>query len=337
MPVSYLNSSRSFLKKDFLTHTLAHMLGPDYFKYIFHLGGLSDRTGALEETIEQGARECGDSLKVGMYEQFSKMIALKNRPYDLPVLCINTTRMQDGNPGVVSNIQLDPRIFNNRVDVADILNDTLDIKLSTASILGARFPYVSPAGRIDQPVLKMNGSKRDTTQLIHYFVDGGYFDNSGAGVVQEMIRAMINYADTTSDLKLKERVGKLRYTILHITNSPVGLPIIENVSPLRNDLMSPMLTILGAYNMQTTVNDMRLLSFLSDINLRKTGKGAVYYPIHLYRDIQERRALSVNGVLPPPDKPYAMNWFISDTTLKRMDNRLDSQPSLNKLIINWPR
>ncbi len=146
--VSYLNSAKSFLKNDFLTHTLAHMLGPDYFKYIFHVGGLSDRAGALEETFEEVARENRDSLRVPFDESFSKMLPLNSNPsYTLPVLCVNTTRMQDGNPGVFTNIRLDKNIFNNRVDVAGILNDSLDVKISTVAIMGARFPYLSPAGR----------------------------------------------------------------------------------------------------------------------------------------------------------------------------------------------
>ncbi len=53
-------------------------------------------------------------------------------------------------PAVVTNIRLNKEIFNNREDVLDVLNDTLDMRLSTASILGARFPYISPAGRVDQ-------------------------------------------------------------------------------------------------------------------------------------------------------------------------------------------
>ena len=85
--------------------------------------------------------------------------------------------MQDGNPGVVTNLTLDSATFNNRVDVIKLLDKKVDITLTSASILGARFPYLSPAGRIGR----------------NYFVDGGYFDNSGAGVVQEMIRAYYQY------------------------------------------------------------------------------------------------------------------------------------------------
>ncbi|MFT3826467.1 MAG: hypothetical protein QM731_21280 [Chitinophagaceae bacterium] len=330
---SYLNAAKSFLGKDFLTYTLAHMLGPDYFKYIFHVNshGMYDRVGALEENMEQGASECTDSLKASMGEFFSDMIALRNQPYNLPVLCINTTRMQDGNPGVVTNIQLDKNIFNNRIDVAGILNDSEDIRLSTAAIMGARFPYVSPAGRIDETLPVNRRVKMQDSMLIHYFVDGGYFDNSGAGVVQEMMRAILNYTAKSTDTLLKKRVAKLHFRVIHITNSPQGVAKLDEVSTLKNDLMAPALTIVGAYNMQTTVNDRRLVSFLEDINTRGVCKSADYYPIHLYKDSGEKEAERKRGDT-LAEVPYAMNWFISDTTRIRMDMRLQSQPRLNSLI-----
>jgi hypothetical protein len=80
-----------------------------------------------------------------------------------------------------------------------------------------------------------------------------------------------------------------------------------------------MLTMAGAYDKQTTVNDKRLEMFLKDL---EPGKG-IYYPIHLYRN--------GNELLPEKEEPYAMNWFISDTTLKRMDKRLNTQPALQAL------
>ncbi len=57
--------------------------------------------------------------------------------------------MQDGAPSVISTIAIDPLTFNNRIDVLARLIGDNDMKLSTAVVLGASFPYVSPAGRID--------------------------------------------------------------------------------------------------------------------------------------------------------------------------------------------
>jgi hypothetical protein len=201
--------------------------------------------------------------------------------------------------------------------------DDKDIALSTATILGARFPYVSPAGRINKEITK------DSLQP-HYFVDGGYFDNSGAGVVQEMIRVINNYVRTHADPVVKTRLKKLRYVILHITNSPVGTASLKPVSPLTNDLAAPLLTIVGAYDMQTSVNDERLRNLLKDIDSIGPARAA-YYPIHLYKPYNEREKDPNTGKRVKED-PYPMNWFISDTMRHRMDQRLMTHPKLNQMI-----
>ena len=104
--------------------------------------------------------------------------------------------------------------------------------------------------------------------------------------------------------------------------------MLPSVSPFKNDLSSPLLTILGAYDMQTTLNDRRLSSFVKDIREQKGNtvmNKAEYYPIHLYNDPQEPGDTLANG-------PYAMNWFISDSVRRQMDLRLINQPKLRKLI-----
>jgi hypothetical protein len=332
-------SAKNLLGRDFLSYTLIRLVGPDYFKYIFHTFSHSDRTGALEATFEESEDTSSRSDQTGAPDparypiRFSmtmdSCVTRSGRPSGLPILCINTTRMQDGNPAVVSNIEISSQTFNGRVDVLDLLDSNQTMRLSTASVLGARFPYISPAARVDQRIPGMNsGSKPDSCCKAHYFVDGGYFDNSGAGVVQEMITAIIQDIAASRDPVIRARSRKLNFIILHITNSPLGDPRIQQTDPLNNDLMSPGLTLLGAYNMQTAINDKRLTGYLSEIN--RVGDStnihsATYLPIHLYRDWWDKRdSFAVEN--------YTMNWFISDTVRRRMDRRLNEQPALNELV-----
>lgn len=247
---------------------------------------------------------------------------MKDSNVVMPILCINTTRMQDGNPGVVTNLKLDSSIFNNRVDVLNLLGKDSDISITSGSILGARFPYLSPAGRIGND----------------YFVDGGYFDNSGAGVVQEMIRGIMNISrnDSIAGGVFYKQLNRLHFKILHIVNSPIDLDSanMKAVAPIKNDLMAPILTIIGAYDMQTTVNDGRLVNYITDIN-KYTSNRADYIRISLYKGRKEwandslRKSDTARYVKEPP---YAMNWFMSDTTLQRINNRLINNDSLNKMI-----
>jgi hypothetical protein len=215
--------------------------------------------------------------------------------------------MQDSRPGVISNINIteDAGIFNNRVDVLGLLNETEDLKLSTAVVLGASFPYISPAGRINSP-------SYGTDPGSHYFVDGGYFDNSGAGVVNEMLIAMNNMLANKNDPAFDAFRGKIGFHVIHISNTePKKLSFVQ-INPIANDLLAPLRTLLGSYGTQTTINDLRLKNFL----LGLYGNDTHYTNIDLYRNNQKIR--------------YSMNWVISRSQLDSMTSNLNRNTDVHK-------
>ena len=86
-------------------------------------------------------------------------------------------------------------------DLADFVcgrsGQKLDVPLSTVAILSARFPYVSPSGRVDRRC-----PDDDQGNKVTYVVDGGYLETSGASPLVEledklepMIRAHNRRAD----------------------------------------------------------------------------------------------------------------------------------------------
>jgi predicted acylesterase/phospholipase RssA len=302
-----LREAEDYLKSDFLTYTLARMMGPDLFRPIFPFPFIYDRAAALEHAIEHAAPD-SVIIRKAFRQRMSGMIARReDSAYQLPILCINTTRMQDGTPGLVSNILIDSAIFGKRIDVLSQLKAGQDMRLSTAVILGARFPYVSPAGRIRN----------------NYYVDGGYFDNSGAGAVHEMIIQLNQWVQDSSwysqfpRLKNLQLAKKLRWYVIHITNASPDPVRLEKVHPVINDLLSPVQTLLGSYSTQTVVNNLRLIRYLGELN-----KDTTYFPISLY----EKNDTNT----------YPMNWAISDTTLRKMNERLYHYPRLDSLI-GWIR
>ncbi|MBS1663624.1 MAG: hypothetical protein JST68_21455 [Bacteroidetes bacterium] len=307
----YERSAKSFLKQDYFSFTAARMLGPDYFNYILHLPFFEDRGAVLENSFEKYSPADNDTLyNPGFKQPFTSFGALDGSGKAvLPVLFVNTTRMQDGNPGLVANIIPDSQRFNRRVDAIGLLDaDSSDISLASAAILGARFPYLSPAGKIGPD----------------YFVDGGYFDNSGAGAVQELIRGMMVLG--RQDSVVRKRLQRLRLVVLHVLNSPViETEKLEAVAPIKNDLFAPLVTIVGAYDMQTTVNDGRLRQYLKDVSAEEAIP-TEYLQISLYKDAVEMGKDSLKK-----EPPYSMNWFMSDTTRRRIDQRLDSNPLIQTL------
>lgn len=293
--------STHFLRSDFLTYPLARLLGPELVNVLFfHAWG--DRAAALEESMENPsvydtARFENGVMKKIIAGNFLQFVTRDSTEVVQPILCINTTRMQDSKPAVVVNIQGD--VFNPRMDVLNAMDCFKGIRVSSAMVLGARFPYFSPAGRI-----------RD-----NYFVDGGYFDNSGAGPVTQIIygiealKAKLNEQGDTS--LLRRALNKMSYYVLHLQNNPNKKNKFGKVQPAANDLAAPLITLMGSYGSQTNFNDLRLIDYLQKID-------GVYHKINLY--------------LPEGTEMYPMNWALSDSAVWRMNDRVRTCPEINQLL-----
>ena len=293
---NFTDEADRYLKSDFLSYTLARMLGPDFIRPMFGRLDVADRAAALEHALESG--EDKDALLYKKFKTpFSEYIPSPTNP--LPIICINVTRVQDGSPSVISNIKLDNDIFGHRVDILGTLPAYKEMKLSTAVIMGARFPYVSPAGRINDS----------------YYVDGGYFDNSGAGIVQEMILELNRMIKDSLAID-PARYDYLKHLSFYVLHSQNGYPgsNLGKIQPLINDVASPILTLVGAFGTQTSVNDWRLVKYLGDLHrdMRDTG----YYPMNLYSEINPNE--NADTVV------FPMNWAISNHYIKKMKLRLEN-------------
>ena len=294
---TFTQGATEFLRSDFLTYTVARMLGPDFVRPVFPLPYIDDRAAALEHAIDKGETSF---LQQKFETPVSSLIPFANGNDNLPIICINATRMQDGRPSVISTIKLDYDAFGKRIDILGTLKAGKDIKLSTAVVLGARFPYVSPAGRIDSS----------------YYVDGGYFDNSGAGVVNEMLISLNQYIKDS--LLRKPYLSKLKFYVIHAQNGWSGGSNITKVNPIVNDLASPVLTLVGAYGTQTSVNDWRLIKYINGFYDSRTDSG--YHPVNLYSG-------------KPKEDEYPMNWVISNYYINKMDSQLKNPDMKN--LIDW--
>lgn len=311
-PNGYCATESAFLSQDFFSYTAARLLGPDYFHYIIPIYWYPDRARALEQSLEAA----GNDTTVPIADGLESFKALDHGQPVLPLLFINTTRMNDGTPGVVSNLKISRSYFNGRIDVDSLLDaNNLPVSLATAAILGSRFPYISPAGRIDN----------------EYFVDGGYFDNSGAGVVQELIQGIQDIAATHKDDTIAKQIARLRYNIIHIVNSPGSSDALHKIGPFVNDLFAPVLTVVGTYDVQTTVNDSRLYHYLSELNISDPDKTRVN-EISLYLQKGDPGYDSSH-----PEPPYPMNWFMSETLRNRMDIRRRTDSTLLRLMAQYPK
>ena len=252
---------QDYLSNDFLSFPLVRLLGPDIILPLipFHL--LHDRAAALEKSFQSTQKE--NEVTQLMNLPFSALQLHHDSHYTLPLIFINCTRMQDGAPAVVSNLKIEKNVFGKRIDVLRSLDSKQDLSVATAVTLGARFPYFSPAGRIEK----------------QYFVDGGYFDNSGAGVVHEMILDLQSMIMDSIKNNPLHPYQKIRFNVLHITNETEAEKKMEETHPIVNDLAAPVKTILGSYSSQTDINNLRLYKYLLEIYKRDT----TYRSINLYK------------------------------------------------------
>jgi hypothetical protein len=287
---SILKHAQDFLGHDFLTYTIAHYLGSDLAGHF--IPGLRDRATALSNNMDYWSSDEKNVFEKNLDE----VLDTTGR---FPILFINTTRVQEGTPAVVSSIKI--KNFSERLDVLSLVDSTFEhrkgnIQLSTAAVLGARFPYVSPAGGISY--------KAKNEERHHSFVDGGYFDNSGGGIVHEMMQEIERIRNDSSH-KLSTPLKKLKFHLIHLTNSPDSESTLNAIHPLTNDLAAPLLTVFNTYGSQTTVNDKRLESFLE--RLCKCAD-TVSTDVNLYRKNKH--------------ESYPMNWVISQNRKDSMNLRV---------------
>jgi hypothetical protein len=288
-----LEQIQSYLSNDFLSFPLVRLLGPDLV--IPFIPGLrsTDRASALEKSMEDVGGN--DALSKFMKQDLSTMLE-ENTAFS-PVIAINATRMQDGTPGLISNVKFENEISEKRIDILGLLDQNQSMNISTAVVLGARFPYFSPAGRIKD----------------QYFVDGGYFDNSGGGIVHEMILDLQHLITDTLNLHPDHPYQKIRFHVIHISNQADGKNKIRKIHPLVNDLAAPIKTIMGSYASQTDFNNLRLYKYLLELYDGDT----TYHTINLYQKGETDF--------------FPMNWSISNQSLQKMNKRLKENVQINEL------
>jgi hypothetical protein len=120
----------------------------------------------------------GTSVEDGCRFETSQLNANVETRGGAPAGCKSTEPFDAAPPDVASSSALPATR-----DLLDYLcNDSKDVRLSTAALLSARFPFVNPSARVE-------GRCRytDAKAPVAYVVDGGYLDTSGASPIVELM------------------------------------------------------------------------------------------------------------------------------------------------------
>jgi hypothetical protein len=244
---NYRNDFTSFYQHDFLTPVLSNMLGSDVWASPLGVSLWRDRS-AIQEAL--WARFGQDSLHLGMDQEFNSLwdTSRSNRSrYEIPLLFSNTLNVDDGNKGICAPVDLSHRDFPATIFIReriDSLNahrggtaDSLQsISLITGAFLSARFPYISPSGKMGPG---------------YHFMDGGGKDNSGASTSECIFLALSRWAmkAAQTDPVIRRLMSKVHFYFASVSNNPrVSLDQQPDPRQLVSNRWEPISPVVGIIN-----------------------------------------------------------------------------------------
>ena len=121
-------------------------------------------------------------------------------------------------------------------DLADYLCPEQDVKVSTAVLMSARFPVITPSARIGEAL-----GDCSTSPSAAYVVDGGYSEGSGAGTVTELyqrLEAYIERFNASHDACVVPFLIQIDNGYENPRSAPVGTSPVELLLPIRTLLAS---------------------------------------------------------------------------------------------------
>ena len=235
-----------------------------------------DRARALESSIEDSWNAGIQSYEQYYFEKYNAKAPWErgnplaapfasswNPESDAPALLINCTDVISGERKVIAPFAVDGKL--SRLPLRDI-------SLSTAAVLSARFPWLTPPAWY--PVKDPEG-KETAVEL----VDGGYFDNSG-------VMTALALVETMQGVLQKAGSPKVQIRLLVLTSENFSPP---TVAP--GDYLVPIQALLAARaaqaQMATTQAEAIIEGMASDqkgskpLTLRRVVLKGYGYPLPL--------------------------------------------------------
>jgi len=189
---TYLNSPADFIKNGaespaelFFRHDcLAPIVGKMFYGDLLNLFipvhiNRFDRAIALENSWEYAFQQI---IKPGAKNTFKNdfLAPYQNQyKHPLPLLLINTTEVETGNQCWITNVVPGSIIYARQRDLLRTKMHDTSVNYSTAINFSSRFPLTSPGGMIRE--------KNEFHDRKLHYVDGGYYENTGAASMEELL------------------------------------------------------------------------------------------------------------------------------------------------------
>jgi hypothetical protein len=284
-----MNHDTSYYANDYLTPVLAGLFGRDIWAAASATNFYNDREGIQEETWQLHSA----TFKMN----YGNVLAdnWKSSAYEVPLLFSNTFDEERGRKGIAAPVKLKATDFPGAIMVEDLINNPNDeMRLSTAAFMSARFPFVSPTGKLSD----------------QHFSDGGNVENSGAEtargvrlVLQRVLMALSKNDPAT--------FGRVKVIMISLPNSLPGAAD-EGQAKTWFELSAPLTGLLNTIDGNAYKEDLT--------NRLSTTTGGYGY-FQVAPTLPKR---PVNGGWPV----YPLGWQISSDALKQMRNSLQQNQTL---------
>lgn len=266
-------------KNDLLSPLIGATLFGDFTQRFLPVRlGFLDRARALEYGIEKAA--AGDKPQSLMSQEY---VAHWAPGKELPALILNTTDAASGKRVVFSPFTFRTKNVQAQIDSLvpfQTLNPTetqqpLNVRLSTAAFISARFPWVSPAATVPaKDTFTPPGIKK--TRL----VDGGYFDNSGVETAMDLMQSLDEQVAELNKVAGRPKVS-LKLIVLGGGDYPVrdSFALGETMEPIRTLLSTRESRAYIAINKASRI--LQLRNQVVDRNVRGTKEQVTIKPMRL--------------------------------------------------------
>jgi hypothetical protein len=207
---SWRDCFQQLVAGDFLSPVLVGIAYRDTFPLVYAFtGSMDDRAALLEQALERRYSQivsnspgaCDEKMETGLCRRFGYHPDPSVANAWLPLIFVNGTSVATGRRIITGDVaagsptQLGVPLFRNAYDLLEIRRSAkkkrtpdareqnVDIRLSTAATMSARFPIISPYGTL----------RDQTHDLADRIVDGGYFENDGLATAAGLASALKEY------------------------------------------------------------------------------------------------------------------------------------------------
>ncbi len=326
--------------RDYLSTVATSFMYNDLLYRFLPLPFLStDRATYLEQDWEIGFKDTFSSEGLG--QGFQRTYLNTQDSHWLPLVLSMGSIQESGSRVITAPFPVKPNVFRDKLDIYPQMgckNGNLkacNMRLSTVGLNSARFPYITPAGTLDNSV---------EWEEKQHILDGGYFDNYGAHSTADLVRYLKQSAwlDKTQDAQAVEYVpvvivlkNSVDTASKKETNDGLSLFDVSRTAPYGEHSSWPLNEMLAPIQGIVSVRAGHTSAAMSDLlHLQKSADTALFTDDSFCSEnidihdciLLNTLVISYSGLVHEQDGKMdpPLGWWLSPASTMQMDNQLSA-------------